>query len=80
MNISRNIRHSRLAQIVFLLLGALLFSEMLSKIAVYFVLGIKDGDYTHYYENDPKLNLITWTEGYTPHPYFGYESSTYESF
>ncbi len=66
----------RAAQIFLLILVLLLVCELLSKSALYFILGIKDGDYAHYYREDPKLNLITWTEGYTPHPYFGYESST----
>jgi len=76
MNNYRNIYRSRVAQILFLLLVSVLVSELLAKTAVYFILGIKDSDYAHYYQNDPKLNLITWTEGYTPHPYFGYESSS----
>ena len=40
------------------------------------MLGIEDGNYADHYLNDPKLRMITWTEGYSPHPYFGYESPT----
>jgi hypothetical protein len=40
------------------------------------VLDVEDNNYAHYYQNDPKLRMITWTDGYSPHPYFGYESST----
>lgn len=75
MKIYRSIRNSRVAQILLLILVSLLVFELLSKSAVYFILGIKDGNYAHHYQKDPKLSLITWTEGYTPHPYFGYESS-----
>ena len=75
MKIYRSMRNSRVAQILLLILVSLFVLELLSKSALYFILDIKDGDYAHHYRNDPKLNLITWTEGYTPHPYFGYESS-----
>jgi hypothetical protein len=74
MKIYESIRNSRVVQILLLILVSLLVFELLSKSALYFILGIKDGNYAHYYEHDPKLNLITWTEGLTPHPYFGYES------
>lgn len=75
MKVSGSIRHSRAVLFLFLLiLISLLVLELLSKGALYFILGVKDGDYAHHYSNDPKLKHLTWTEGYTPHPYFGYES------
>src|SRR5688500_903463 len=67
---------SRSAITVLLILVLGLVLELSSKGILYFILGIQDGDYAHHYRDDPKLSLITWTEGYTPHPYFGYESST----
>ena len=76
MKIYRSMRNSRVAQILFLILVALLIFEVLSKSVLYFILGIKGDDYAQHYRNDPKLGLITWTEDYTPHPYFGYESPT----
>jgi hypothetical protein len=69
-----SIRNSRVAQVLLLLLVSLLVLELLSKGAVYYILDIKNGDYTDHYRNDHKLKTITWMEPYTPHPYFGYES------
>ena len=74
MKIYRSIRNSRVVQNLLLLLASLLVLELLSKSALYFVLGIKDSDYAHHYRNDHKLKMITWMEAYTAHPYFGYES------
>ena len=76
MKMHRSIRNSRAAQILLLVLVSLVVFELVSKGALYFILGFKEGNYAHHYENDPKLDLITWTEKYSPHPYFGYESPT----
>jgi len=64
------------AKFIVFVLVSLLILELGSKGILYYALGIHDSDYTHYYQNDPQLRMITWTEGYSPHPYFGYESST----
>jgi len=61
-------------QNLLLILVSLLVLELFSKSAVSLILGINDGNYAHYYQDDPQLNMLTWTENYTPHPYFGYES------
>ena len=66
----------RAAYILIFILVLMLVFELLAKSALYFILGVKEGNYAHYYQDDPNLNLITWTESYTPHPYFGYESPT----
>ena len=76
MKRNRGIRHSRAAKILLFIVVSLVVFELVSKGALYFMLGFKEGNYAHHYENDPKLKLITWTEKYSPHPYFGYESST----
>ncbi len=76
MKINRRVRNSRAFRILLLILVIVVVGELLSKGALYFILGFKDSNYTRHYENDPKLNLITWTEKYSPHPYFGYESPT----
>lgn len=76
MKMHRSIRNLRAAQILLLVLVSLVVFELVSKGALYFILGFKEGNYAHHYENDPKLDLITWTEKYSPHPYFGYESPT----
>ena len=76
MKINRSLRPSRAAQILLLILVSLMVFELISKSALYFLFGLKDDNYAHHYQNDPKLKLITWTEKYSPHPYFGYESST----
>ena len=73
MNIFGSIAKSKVAKILFVVFG-LVFFEFVSKAIVYFLLGIEGDTYARYYQNDPKLSLITWTESYTPHPYFGYES------
>jgi hypothetical protein len=61
-----------------LLLGliSLFVIELVSKGVLYSVLDVDDNNYAHYYQDDPKLRMITWTDGYSPHPYFGYESLT----
>ena len=66
-------------KLLLLVLVSLLVVELGSKGIVYYMLGVEDSNYAHYYQNDPKLRMITWTEGYSPHPYFGYESSTTRS-
>jgi hypothetical protein len=71
----KRIRDSRVAAPLILIAISLLVSEFLAKGATYFFLGIKDASYAQYYGNDPKLILISWMDNYTPHPYFGYESS-----
>ena len=74
MKILRSILKSTPFKILLLVFVTLVFLELLSTAAVYFILDIKNNNYAHLYENDPKLKTITWTENYTPHPYFGYES------
>jgi hypothetical protein len=68
--------NSKILLIVLLIIFLVFVLELSSKGALHFILGVNDSDYAHHYREDPKLSLITWTEGYTPHPYFGYESST----
>ena len=63
-------------KLLLLVVVSLLVIEVASKGILYYILGVEDSNYADYYQNDPKLRMITWTEGYTPHPYFGYESST----
>jgi len=76
MKIYGSIRNLRVGRNLLLILVLLLFLEFLSKSVLYYIVGLEDANYAHHYRNDPKLNLITWTEDYTPHPYFGYESPT----
>jgi hypothetical protein len=70
------LHRSVVLKLVFVVLVLVLVLELGSKGVLYYMLGVRDGDYAHYYENDPQLRMITWTEGYSAHPYFGYESST----
>lgn len=74
MNVYARIRTSRVAKLLLLLLLSFLVLELFSKGVVYFVFDLGDGDYAHRYRHDPRLQMMTWTDGYTPHPYFGYES------
>ena len=70
------VRRSILGKLSVCLLVLLLVLELISKGIVYYVIGIEDSNYADHYINDPKLRMITWTEDYTAHPYFGYESPT----
>jgi hypothetical protein len=69
-------RDSVLLKFLVCLFLAFVALELVSKGIVYYMLGIEDGNFAAHYINDPKLRMITWTEGYSPHPYFGYESPT----
>ena len=66
-------------KLLFLVLISLLVVELGAKGILYYILGVEESNYVDYYQDDPKLRMITWTEGYSPHPYFGYESSTTRS-
>ncbi len=65
-----------IAKLLLFILVSLLVLELGSKGILYYMQGVEDDDYAHYYQNDPQMRMITWTEGYSPHPYFGYESPT----
>ncbi len=71
----KSIGRSRMARILVVLLISLVILEVLSKGIVLFALGVSKSHYRTVYEKDPQLKLLTWTERYSPHPYFGYESS-----
>jgi hypothetical protein len=79
MKIHENARTSRVVQVLIFVLIAWLGIEFLSMSVIHFILSFEVGDYARHYRNDPKLNLLTWTEGYTPHPYFGYESASFRA-
>jgi len=76
MQLASSARRSILAKVLLCVLLSLFALELISKGVVYYVLGVEDGNYADHYMSDPKLRMITWTEDYTPHPYFGYESTT----
>ena len=75
MQMSR-LRISTLAKLLLCVLILLFALELISKGVVHYMLGVEGGNYVDHYLNDPKLRMITWTEDYSPHPYFGYESPT----
>ena len=72
-------RHFMTWKLLLLVVVSLLLIEVGSKGILFYILGVEDSNYVAYYQNDPRLRMITWTEGYSPHPYFGYESSTTRS-
>ena len=76
MQSANPVRGSILAKLVLFLLLCFLALEVVSKGVVYYMLGVEDSNYADHYIHDPKLRMITWTEDYTAHPYFGYESPT----
>src|SRR5690348_663581 len=76
MHLATRVRSSIVAKLLLCVVVALLALELISKGVVYYMLGIEDSDYADHYSHDPKLRMITWTEDYSPHPYFGYESPT----
>ena len=76
MHATTRVHGSIVAKLLLCGLIAALALELISKGVVYYMLGIESGSYADYYINDPKLRMITWTEDYSPHPYFGYESPT----
>lgn len=43
-------------------------------------LGVTGWSYGPYYRNDPELRLLTWTQDYGPHPFFGQESRAIREF
>ena len=66
-------RHFLTWKLFVLVLVSLVVLELGSRGVLHYVLGVEDNNYTHYYTNDRKLRMITWTEGLSAHPYFGYE-------
>ena len=55
-------------------------AEVGAKLLLVSVLGIRRTNYENYYRGDEKLNLLTWSFKYSPHPYFGYESPEIRAF
>src|SRR5687768_821152 len=79
MSNRKSIHYFMTWQLLLLLLVALVILEFGSRGVLYYMIGVEENSYAHYYRNDPKLRMITWTEGFSPHPYFGYESPTTRS-
>ena len=74
MNAQKSMRHFLTWKLFVLVLVSVMVLELVSRGVLHYVLGVEDNNYTHYYTNDRKLRMITWTEGLSAHPYFGYES------
>ena len=68
------------AKFLMILLGVLAASEISANIAIYNSLNIERKEYLSYYNNNPKLNSISWLQRFTPHPYFGYEDQRIRNF
>ena len=56
---------------LFAVMVMLLVCEGVASLLFIFV-EVDADDFRQYYQGDPKLNLLTWTEKYSVHPYFGY--------
>jgi hypothetical protein len=63
-----------------LLAVAVVGGELLAKGVLVWGLGISQADYEDYYAKDQRLELLTWSLKYSPHPYFGYESAAIRKF
>jgi hypothetical protein len=66
--------------LVVILCATAVMCEVIAKMMTYYGLDIRDSDYSHYYREDPSLNLITWVEKYQVHPYFGYQDESIRQF
>ena len=64
----------RFAFSAFLVVLILAVCEGLARLVVPLLVDVEPEVFRDYYKNDSKLSLLTWTDKYVSHPYFGYAS------
>jgi len=67
-------RTKRFAFFAFLVVLVLAVCEGLARLVVPLLFDVEPEGFHDYYKNDSRLHLLTWTNKYVSHPYFGYAS------